>query len=81
MYCHQCLALCEGNPPVTGGFPTQRASTAGGACPNFCGDKIIGFEVIEYKKMVKVGDELMELFSETNSWCHQVMCKHVMMTE
>ena len=22
------LALCEGNPPVTGGFPTQRASNA-----------------------------------------------------
>ena len=23
------LALCEGNPPVTGGFPSQRASNAG----------------------------------------------------
>ena len=23
------LALCEGNPPVTGGFPSQRPSTAG----------------------------------------------------
>ena len=22
------LALCEGNPPVTGGFPSQRASNA-----------------------------------------------------
>ena len=25
------LALCEGNPPVTGGFPSQRASYAGSA--------------------------------------------------
>ena len=23
------LALCEGNPPVTGGFPSQRASDTG----------------------------------------------------
>ena len=23
------LALCEGNPPVTGGFPSQRAGNAG----------------------------------------------------
>ena len=26
--CSALLALCEGNPPVTGGFPSQRASNA-----------------------------------------------------
>ena len=25
-FLHYCLALCEGNPPATGGFPSQRAS-------------------------------------------------------
>ena len=27
--CSTSLALCEGNPPVTGGFPSQKASNAG----------------------------------------------------
>ena len=30
------LALCEGNPPVTGGFPSQTASNVGSLCVLRC---------------------------------------------
>ena len=34
------IALCEGNPPVTGGFPTQRASNAENVSINHVTDDI-----------------------------------------
>ena len=45
--CAVLQAHCEGNPPVTGGFPSQRASNAVRACAKLHGDTILVFQITE----------------------------------
>ena len=40
------LALCEGNPPVTGGFPSQRASNAERGSMSWCQHAIEEYKVL-----------------------------------
>ena len=58
--CFKLLALCEGNPPVTGGFPSQRVSNAEFWCFLCCQsefvDQVVGF--------------LMIWAVMTSLWCH-----------